>query len=986
MRTNYLFSLLALTSLSLVHLHAEDPAPDEPCGSTPKPMRVTTRHIEGNGIGYNKGYTTIEGFFAPYKVGNWTPFLDVRGHVLNDGQLAANAGLGARYLTDSRIWGMNTYYDYRNSNHQHYNQVALGLESLGKIWDFRVNGYLPVGDKTSSSYDWDFDKYVGYNILLKGKREFAMKGLSSEAGFHIDHFKKLPIYFAAGPYYLEGKGKNVWGGQLRGALDLAENIRLEGNTSYDNVFKWVGQGQVSLIIPFGHKKKVNQTKDRSCSTALALEKRALQKVDRFEIIPVSRERRTALAVDPATGQTQVVFHVDPSGNSNGTAASPFHTVSAALALAKSGDRVLVQPGRYDAANENLDNGFIASSGILLSSSSISQTVATQYGRMSLPVTTSPAVLTNSRDNTDGLTRILNIGGDNVTVSGISFVGSDVAAAVSSQNPVGNAYISQNTFTIASQNGDCSAIDLEVTGISSIFKNAIIGVESLTGSATGIACTTAEGSTHTIISKNRVFGVINPSQDAHSIKVTGLSGAVTMASNTATGPLSYTNLGDNSISVTGNTLADIETSQPYMIQVWNQNGTLSSVVISINKITNCKSSYDTIGNSGLIYVVNSSNDDQVPILLSANISENIIDTCQIAGSSGSPDFASAIYFTNHEQPTELTIQSNEVSYFSANYNTNGIYIYSTPPSQGSKASIDCSYNTLKNIKSLTDSVYQGSWTVSGIHTSTEQYTNNSIEHNDILSITGNYAGSRGIYVNTYDNQAVINNNHLSSVTSTLGHSYGMYVYIRPLDNNLDYEIAGNTIENVLSPSYSQGMNLSFTSGAGIRPTLAIYDNEANGIIANGYDSTSAYGLYGYFAAEGQKVSITRSDPNTYGNHLHNIISSGDPSSAYGLSLEFYGANSSLVCSDVLIEAGINTNSISQYLQGMKIYNGSESSLCVTLENNECYTEYNGNGNHYSIPINVTNGNADLDTCSVYSQNNSPPRTLGENVTSISAPCQ
>ena len=341
MRTNYLFSLLALTSLSLVHLHGEDPAPDEPCGSTPKPMRVTTRHIEGNGIGYNKGYTTIEGFFAPYKVGNWTPFLDVRGHVLNDGQLAANAGLGVRYLTDSRIWGMNTYYDYRNSNHQHYNQVALGLESLGKIWDFRVNGYLPVGDKTSSSYDWDFDKYVGYNILLKGKREFVMKGLSSEAGFHIDHFKKLPIYFAAGPYYLEGKGKNVWGGQLRGALDLAENIRLEGNTSYDNVFKWVGQGQVSLIIPFGHKKKVNQKKDRSCSTALALEKRALQKVDRFEIIPVSRQDRTAISIDPATGQPQVVIHTAPYGHSNGTAANPFHFLSDALAIANPGDIVLV---------------------------------------------------------------------------------------------------------------------------------------------------------------------------------------------------------------------------------------------------------------------------------------------------------------------------------------------------------------------------------------------------------------------------------------------------------------------------------------------------------------------------------------------------------------------------------------------------------------------------------------------------------------------
>ncbi|MCX6988353.1 MAG: DUF1565 domain-containing protein, partial [Chlamydiae bacterium] len=197
-----------------------------------------------------------------------------------------------------------------------------------------------------------------------------------------------------------GKGKNVWGGQLRGALDLAENIRLEGNTSYDNVFKWVGQGQVSLIIPFGHKKKVNQKKDRSCSTALALEKRALQKVDRFEIIPVSRERRTALAVDPATGQTQVVFHVDPSGNSNGTAASPFHTVSAALALAKPRDSVLVGPGTFDAQQEGEENGFRVGSGVSLLSTTVQQRVSTQYGRMSLPVTKGSTVLTNSRDNTE----------------------------------------------------------------------------------------------------------------------------------------------------------------------------------------------------------------------------------------------------------------------------------------------------------------------------------------------------------------------------------------------------------------------------------------------------------------------------------------------------------------------------------------------------------------------------------------------------------
>ena len=165
---------------------------------------------------------------------------------------------------------------------------------------------------------------------------------------------------------------------------------------------------------------------------------------------------------------------------------------------------------------------------------------------------------------------------------------------------------------------------------------------------------------------------------------------------------------------------------------------------------------------------------------------------------------------------------------------------------------------------------------------------------------------------------------------------MYVVIRPLHNDLSYEIAGNTIENVLSPSYSQGMNLSFTSGYGTGPKLGIHDNEANRITANGRHSTSAYGLFGDFQAEGQKLYITRSDPTTYGNHLHNISAFGDPSKAYGLSLEFYGENSTLECSDVLIEAEINLSSSSQDLQGMKIYNGSNSPLCVTLENNACYT--------------------------------------------------
>jgi hypothetical protein len=83
-----------------MNLQGDSPS-EEICGTAPKPMRITTRHIEGNGIGYNRGYTTIEGFLAPYQYDRWIPFVDLRGHVLNDGQLAANAGVGVRYKSDA---------------------------------------------------------------------------------------------------------------------------------------------------------------------------------------------------------------------------------------------------------------------------------------------------------------------------------------------------------------------------------------------------------------------------------------------------------------------------------------------------------------------------------------------------------------------------------------------------------------------------------------------------------------------------------------------------------------------------------------------------------------------------------------------------------------------------------------------------------------------------------------------------------------------
>jgi hypothetical protein len=126
------------------------------------------KHIEAKGIGYKKGYSTVGAFLTPYTMfSDFLPFADLRGHVFNDGKLAANAGLGVKYLSNHPfVFGGGVYYDYRQARESHFNQVSLCLETLARRWEARLNGYLPVGRKKhtrthSQSVGFNFDHFAG---------------------------------------------------------------------------------------------------------------------------------------------------------------------------------------------------------------------------------------------------------------------------------------------------------------------------------------------------------------------------------------------------------------------------------------------------------------------------------------------------------------------------------------------------------------------------------------------------------------------------------------------------------------------------------------------------------------------------------------------------------------------------------------------------------------------------------------------------------
>jgi hypothetical protein len=202
---------------------------------------------------------TLQAFFTPYTP-HWVPLLDVRGHVFDNGKFAANAGIGLRYVS-SRIYGLNVFYDYRQACLAH-SQVTWGLEMLGESFDIRLNAYFPYG--------------------RKGDR--VLKGGNAELGIPLFSNKDCFLYGALGPYYLTGERRSGFGARARLAITLHRHVRLEVSGSYDPLFRGIGQGELSLIYFFGPKIELKHLDAVSCDRKKRLREKAVQNIDRFEII------------------------------------------------------------------------------------------------------------------------------------------------------------------------------------------------------------------------------------------------------------------------------------------------------------------------------------------------------------------------------------------------------------------------------------------------------------------------------------------------------------------------------------------------------------------------------------------------------------------------------------------------------------------------------------------------------------------------------
>lgn len=258
----------------------------------PWAKRLALRHIQGThqGIGYGTDYTTAAALFAPkYHLGHTLPMVDARVRRFDNNTYAANLGLGGRYLPEPgsfcNMLGFNLFADWRQGLNVHHNyyQIGLGIEVLGKRWDFRANSYYPFGmTKHHSKCVFDYD---GGFFIKERKCEAVSFGYNAEVGYLITGEKPFLLYAAAGPYYLARKCHDeTLGGKVRIRPQYKDYLALDLSYSYDPVFRSVFQAEVIVSLPF-YQIFSGDGREAPCGMS---DRQVCQPIERFEIMPLGK--------------------------------------------------------------------------------------------------------------------------------------------------------------------------------------------------------------------------------------------------------------------------------------------------------------------------------------------------------------------------------------------------------------------------------------------------------------------------------------------------------------------------------------------------------------------------------------------------------------------------------------------------------------------------------------------------------------------------
>lgn len=441
---------------------------------------VGYRYQAGDTIGRIGGLSSFDAFF-PVLEGDdsdWLMFIDARLLLGDDNHnLGSNVGLGARqYLPEyQRTIGGYIYHDTRDAGYANFDQISGGIETLGDIWDARLNWYVPTGTTRKQYATTHVNNGGGYQFIghyLYGGTftryyQAAMKGLDMEAGakFYTNDYMDLRAY--AGWYHFQASGSpQAWGWKSRVESRISDMVALNLSVQNDRVFDTTVNFSVGIQWPSITGLRNGPRSDLKAWDRLGESPERLRAivVDNQEV----QDPNGGLIINPSTGNPYYFMHVATGGNSDGSYEDPYATLAAAFAdpRTQAGDLIV-----YDHRDGSETGNFILADNTQVLSEGPAQFISSQFGSLQLPDSGTGI----NPDITGSFTMSNNsvLSGFDIT----STLGSSIIA-----NGVGNIRVANNTITNTTASNSFPAIRLwNVTGSvtfdqTSLSKTNGIGLE------------------------------------------------------------------------------------------------------------------------------------------------------------------------------------------------------------------------------------------------------------------------------------------------------------------------------------------------------------------------------------------------------------------------------------------------------------------------------------------------------------------------------
>ncbi|MBW4692178.1 MAG: right-handed parallel beta-helix repeat-containing protein [Lyngbya sp. HA4199-MV5] len=514
---------------------AQTPSPTALIATPPVILpQVGASFTAGDSVGVSNSFGSLNGFVPIQQTpGRNITFVEGQVSLSTEGaNPSANLAVGHRFYDGKgdRIYGGYLAFDHRDTGSNGFNQIGLGLETLGNTWDARANVYLPVGDTrqlaserisntvTATSNPFFQSNFLAINRTIQ--QQISQRFEAAGTGFDVEAGGKIAALGRSGDlrgygglyYFSLPGGDDTVGVRARLEARPTDTLQLGLTLSNDNTFGTNLAFTVGITFPQSRPRRDKLKTPLVARLGDSISRNPNIVIDTQTALQASTRQETTFVTNPATGQPWQFRHANLGiGTGDGTFENPTGTVAAALAVAQPNDIVYVQAG----TNPGIPAFTIPDDVQVLSTGPVQRIDTIELGNLPLPLSGAGVLPT-----VQGTVTL----GNHTTLSGFA-IGTATGSGIAG-NSINTVTVRDNAIANTAAEG---ILFTNVQGTVTVQDNSI-----RQAGGEGFSLANDQGQVDLVLTRNQITNNGSTATEGDGVKLalrTGATGNFTITNNT-----------------------------------------------------------------------------------------------------------------------------------------------------------------------------------------------------------------------------------------------------------------------------------------------------------------------------------------------------------------------------------------------------------------------------------------------------------------------